>query len=68
MSEGEVCIPNIGPRQRRRRLAWGAVAAVGALALAAWLVLSGAPRPARFAVFPLAFAGALGMLQHREST
>jgi hypothetical protein len=68
MSAGEACVPNIGPRQRRSRWLGGAVAAVAAAGLLAFLVLSDAPRWWRLAVaLPVWFA-ALGLLQSKEKT
>jgi hypothetical protein len=59
---------NIGAAGRRRRYVLGTVAVAGGVALAATLVLGGAPLGARFVVFvPFAF-GALGLLQARGHT
>jgi hypothetical protein len=54
---------NIGGAGRRRRYVLGSVALVGGVALAAALVLAGAPLGARFAVFVPFALGALGILQ-----
>ena len=66
--EGEVCIANIGPKQRRARLLGGVVAAVATLLFAYLLVSFGLPRVARIAVFLPAFGAALGFLQYKEKT
>jgi hypothetical protein len=65
---GEVCVPNIGRRHRRARLAVGVLAAASALLLLAWLVLVDAPRLARVTVGLPAWLAAVGVLQHREKT
>lgn len=66
--QGEVCIANIGARQRRRRLGGGLVAALASVLALGLLLGTDAPRPARLlAVLPF-WAGALGILQHREKT
>lgn len=59
---------NIGSAGRSRRYLLGAAGLVVGLALAAALILGGAPLGARFLVFlPFAF-GALGILQARGHT
>lgn len=63
-----VCIANIGPQERRRRLAFGAVAFVFGLALAAALVLTGVHPLWRIVLFlPFASAG-IGYFQARDKT
>lgn len=66
--EGEVCIANIGPRQRRARLLGGVVAAVATVLFAWILVFYGLPRTIRLTVFLPSFLAALGFLQYREKT
>lgn len=62
----EVCVANLGPRQRRRRLLSGVASlAVAILAAAA---LAGAPAPARALVALPLFGAALGFLQYLEKT
>ena len=64
----QVCVINIGPRQRRLRLRFGLVSLAVAVALAAELLLGGAPRGARAAVaLPLLLAG-YGIFQARAKT
>ncbi|HKT79661.1 MAG TPA: hypothetical protein VJP86_05545 [Vicinamibacterales bacterium] len=58
---------NIGPRGRRQRAIFGAVALAGALAVVA-ATLSGMSRPWRLATFPLFWMAAIGLLQARAST
>jgi hypothetical protein len=53
---------NIGPRGRRRRLAFGIVGILGALAIVA-LDLAARSHLWLLAVFVLFFSGVLGMLQ-----
>ena len=68
MSDGEVCIVNIGPRQRRLRLYFGlaalAVGAAGAIAL----ITSDAARWWRLLLVLPLLGAASGMLQYREKT
>ena len=61
-------LPNIGPRERRRRLAVGVVSLLMAAFLLAALVLGGAPRGWRLLIAIPVWMGALGVLQHREKT
>lgn len=59
---------NIGWSGRRRRYIIGAVALAVGLALAAGLVVGGAPLGARFLVFLPFAVGALGFLQAQGHT
>ena len=68
MTEGSVCIPNIGPRQRRQRVIGGIVGLAIAIAVAALLVATGVARPFRLVVFLPFFAGTTGLFQAREKT
>ena len=68
MSTGEVCVPNIGRKQRRVRWLGGAVAAAAAVGLLLVLVLTGAPRVWRLGVVIPAWFAALGFLQSKEQT
>lgn len=65
---GEVCIPNIGRHERRRRLAFGIAAWVVAAAAMAAMVLLDVDRLWRLALFIPLWAGGLGFFQHREKT
>jgi hypothetical protein len=66
--DASICIPNIGPRQRRRRLIVGtsmiAIAAVTAVSM----VGLGAGRALRMAVFLPLVVGLIGLLQVRAKT
>lgn len=68
MTSADVCVPNIGPRERHRRL----VAGVGLLVLAAGvagiLLWVEVPRLWRVLVFLPAWAGALGVFQVTAKT
>jgi hypothetical protein len=59
---------NIGPGGRRRRSILGAAALALGVALAAALVLGGAPLGARLLVFVPFALGALGLLQAQGQT
>jgi hypothetical protein len=68
VSMGEVCIANIGPKQRRMRLNFGILGfAVSAMA-AIVLIATGAPQWMRLLLFVPLMAGALGFWQYREKT
>jgi hypothetical protein len=62
------CIPNIGPRQRRRRLVSGFLSLAAAVALAAALAVATAPLLLRATLFLPLYGAALGFLQYRERT
>jgi hypothetical protein len=63
-----VCTPNIGPRERRKRLVAGVVMSVITICLAAALILTGLPRLWRLLTIVPAWIGALGFFQVRENT
>jgi hypothetical protein len=64
----DVCIPNIGSRERRRRLLFGvALLVLGAL-VAAFLIIGGVHPLWRLPLFGLFWAGATGIFQAREKT
>ena len=64
----EVCSPNIGPLQRRRRLHLGIIGAVAAIASGILLTALDAPALLRSFVFiPLVLASS-GFIQYREKT
>lgn len=66
--ERPVCIPNIGPAERRKRVAGGYLGAAVALLVLAWLVGTHAALGWRLLLFPL-FAGAfVGFFQAYEKT
>ena len=65
----QACIPNIGPRQRRRRLLLGVASFAAAVALgSAILSLDDPSLLVRAAVFVPLYGGLLGFLQYRERT
>ncbi len=68
MSDVEVCVPNIGARERRKRRIGGLVLAGVALGLAAWLLNVDAPRVWRLVVVLPALGAALGFFQARSQT
>jgi hypothetical protein len=65
---GLACLPNIGPRERRRRMVLAGVAAAMTLATGAAVLLASAPAPWRLAVFPPAWAAVLCYLEARHRT
>jgi hypothetical protein len=62
------CIPNIGPRERQRRLVVGVVMLGIAVTLAVMLVLFGAPRVWRLLVVAPAWIAGIGLFQVKEQT
>lgn len=62
------CTPNIGPRQRRRRLIVGIGAIAASVVTLAALLATDTPRAARLLAALPFWAGALGFLQFRERT
>jgi uncharacterized protein YfiM (DUF2279 family) len=65
---GEICVPNISARERRKRLASGVIMFAISLAILAVLIATGASRWWRLALF-LPFAGAAsGFFQWRDKT
>ena len=65
---GDVCIPNISVRERRKRLTGGAIAFVIALVVLALLMASGASQGWRLALFPLFASAPSGFFQWRDKT
>jgi len=63
----EECV-NIGPRERRRRLAFGVVFAVVGLAGTAALLSHGAPRPYRALLFLPFWGSTIGFFQYLDKT
>jgi hypothetical protein len=64
----EACIPNIGPRERAKRLRYGIVFAVIGLAAAAALIATGTPRIFRMVLFAPFFVSGTGVFQALEKT
>ncbi len=65
---GGECIPNISPRERRKRLAGGVIMFVISLAVLAALIATGADRWWRLALLPLFWGAAAGFFQWRDKT
>ena len=65
---GAVCIANIGPRERRKRMTFGLTLLVAGGVVAALLVGLRTDRLWRLLLFLPFWAGALGLLQAREKT
>ena len=63
-----VCIANIGPRERRKRLNAGLVAYAASAALLLVLVVGGGARAWRILLLPLLWGAGLGFFQYREKT
>ena len=68
MKEGAVCMPNIGRKERRKRLLSGVVFFVVSAAIAIALVVTGVERLYRLGVFLPLWMAALGYFQAREKT
>ncbi len=64
----EACIPNISPRERRKRLAGGVIMFVISLAVLAALMATGADRGWRLVLWPLFAGAASGFFQWRDKT
>jgi hypothetical protein len=62
------CIPNIGPRERRLRLALGVVALASGVAIAVLLLLAGMRPLFRLPLFFPFWVAALGVFQARDKT
>ena len=63
-----VCIPNIGPRERRRRLVFGILALGLSAVLLTMLLVLGADRWLRLGLFGPLWGAALGVIQATEKT
>jgi hypothetical protein len=68
MESPNACIPNIGPRERRKRVTGGIVMLLIALALAAFLLHTGVTRAWRALVFIPLWMSATGFFQARYQT
>lgn len=66
--EGDVCIPNISPQERRKRLVSGVIMFVMALGIMTGLMAIGASRWWRIALLPLFAGAASGFFQWRDKT
>jgi hypothetical protein len=64
-----VCLTNLGPRERQKRLLTGIGGLAGGAALAAWFLIAGvSPRPLYLLVFIPLLVGALGIYQALAGT
>ncbi len=68
INDEEACVPNISPRERRKRLAFGIVAFAFALAGLAGLMSAHADRLWRVPLFLLFFGATVGFFQWRDKT
>ncbi len=67
-SDREVCIANISPRERRKRLIGGIVQFIITLAILATLIALGVDRWWRLPLFLLFWGAATGFFQWRDKT
>lgn len=68
MSADTVCIPNIGPLERRRRMRFGVVFLAIGVAIGVCLLATDASRAWRALAFVPLWLGALGVVQAKEKT
>jgi hypothetical protein len=64
----DVCIPNISPVERRKRLLSGVVIFLAALIITGILMVIGASRWWRIALLPLFMGATSGFFQWRDKT
>jgi uncharacterized membrane protein HdeD (DUF308 family) len=64
----EICIPNISPKERRRRLVSGGVMLAAGLAVLAGLLAFGVSFWWRLGLFPFMAGAASGFFQWRDKT
>jgi hypothetical protein len=65
---GEICIPNISPRERRKRLAGGVIQFLFSLVVFAVLIAVGVDRWWRLILLPMFWGAAVGFFQWRDKT
>jgi len=65
---GDICIPNISPKERQKRLISGLVMLVIGLAVMAGLLAAGVNHWWRLGLFPLFAGAASGFFQWRDKT
>jgi hypothetical protein len=65
---GDVCIPNISIKERRRRLMSGGIMLVVGLAILAGMLVAGISPWWRVLLFPLMAAAGSGFFQWRDKT
>jgi hypothetical protein len=63
-----ICLQNIGPAERRKRLMFGVMTLVAGLAIGSLLILTGANHWWRLVLFLPFTSGAIGFFQAREKT
>jgi hypothetical protein len=68
MEPAIACVISIGPRQRRKRLAFGIALVRVGVVLGAVFVVTGVPRLWRLTLFLPLWGAALGFFQAREKT
>lgn len=68
IGEQAICIPNIGPRERRKRLVSGLIMLALSLIILIALVAAGVDRWWRLLLFLPLWGGATGLFQARERT
>jgi hypothetical protein len=66
--DASVCIANIGPRERRRRLMFGIATLAASMVISFLFVLYGVRPVFRLPLFVPLFVGALGFFQARDRT
>lgn len=67
-NQGDVCVENIGPRQRQARLSFGIVMFVISVGIAAALILTGVDRWWRLGLFVPFYLAAVSFFQAHEKT
>jgi hypothetical protein len=65
---GEVCIPNIGPKERQKRLMGGAVGFIAGVVLFVLIQSFTWPLWTNVLTLPLFFVGAIGFFQWKDKT
>jgi hypothetical protein len=63
-----VCIPNIGPKERKKRMTSGLITLTAGLIIAVFLLLGDSPWWMRLVVFMPLWGGMIGVFQSREKT
>lgn len=66
--DASVCIANIGPRERRKRLVFGMVTLAASVVISFLFVFYGVRSVFRLFLFVPLFVGALGFFQYRDRT
>lgn len=66
--DSAVCIANIGPRERRKRLMFGMMALAASVVISFFFVFFGVRPVFRLPLFVPLFVGALGFFQYRDRT